>query len=209
MPCPYPPPSATLASTFSKSLALTSAPTMHLQSAIQLTEPSHRRSSQFLETCLAKRRAKPASRSPRNRRQPLPLRATPGSQSPPPHPFDILPWISALDAPLDLTSPGDIADLSQLPDSYSPSSGPGPVRRRRPSLRSNPLQFTSEPQTTDLSHLLPAQVPCETSPPHTPRPRTRSKPTPSRVVFRHLMPMAMSTDVFHDDHANSQYSSIS
>ncbi|KAG9318717.1 hypothetical protein JVU11DRAFT_815 [Chiua virens] len=57
--------------------------------------------------------------------------------------FDQLPWISALEMPS--PSDCDIADLSQLPLNEDPATfsdnipASGPVRRRKTSLRSNPL----------------------------------------------------------------------
>ncbi|KAJ6630615.1 hypothetical protein B0H10DRAFT_2172619 [Mycena sp. CBHHK59/15] len=103
------------------------------------------------------------------------------------HAFDTLPWISALDSPPDPLNPWDFADLSQIDVEEPPSRcgdpmngelSPcsGPIRRRKTSLRSNPLAPRS-PNLHDLSF-------------HTPSPHNHS-----RVLFHNLMP------VFSCDHA--------
>ncbi|KAF8229521.1 hypothetical protein L208DRAFT_1401967 [Tricholoma matsutake] len=102
------------------------------------------------------------------------------------HSFDQLPWISALDTPQDSSSPWDIADLSQIPD----LPGPGPVRRRKTSLRSNPLALpplqTQFPN--DSSWVAGPTFPfCDTPISRSQTPQTRF--TPSRVLFRNLMPV--------------------
>jgi len=103
-----------------------------------------------------------------------------------PHAFDDLPWISALDTdmPPDHVSPWDIADLSQLsPDEDRLSSGPGPIRRRKTSLRSSPLA----PPTVCLPEdTVPPPLPLhEASNWSTPRSRIHR----SRLHFRNLMPL--------------------
>ncbi|KAJ7774701.1 hypothetical protein B0H16DRAFT_1361784 [Mycena metata] len=93
------------------------------------------------------------------------------------HPFDRLPWISAMDAIPDAFDLADIADLSQLVvDEPSPAVPPtaGPIRRRKTSLRSNPLA----PKLHNNLH--------ETTP-HTPL----SHYNPSRITFHNLMPLPM------------------
>ncbi|KAF7322877.1 hypothetical protein HMN09_00067100 [Mycena chlorophos] len=82
------------------------------------------------------------------------------------HPFDRLPWISALDATPDASSAADIADLSQLviDEPEHASAGAGPIRRRKTSLRSNPLAHDPNP--------------------HTPPPHNHT-----RVEFRNLLPV--------------------
>ncbi|KAJ6496560.1 hypothetical protein C8R47DRAFT_344382 [Mycena vitilis] len=98
------------------------------------------------------------------------------------HPFDRLPWISAMDTMPDAFDLADIADLSQLdvddppPDCAALPPGSGPIRRRKTSLRSNPLG----PKSHNLH---------ETTP-HTPPPHINH----SRINFHNLMP------VFSCDH---------
>lgn len=102
----------------------------------------------------------------------------------PHHPFDQLPWISALDQSPEFTNPWDIADLSLLP----PSGLLGPVRRRKSSLRSSPMD---DPESSPP--LLPSHLPLSTddlpSRPTTPEPSHPSL-LPSAVLFRNLMPVS-------------------
>ncbi|KAI6036361.1 hypothetical protein PISMIDRAFT_669890 [Pisolithus microcarpus 441] len=100
--------------------------------------------------------------------------------------FDQLSWIPALDAPPCLEH--DIADLSQvsLKEDFSHSTpASGPVRRRKTSMRSNPLASTpSNPTDVPIMPLLPlSPSACPTTPP------PRISLDPSRVTFRHLMPV--------------------
>ncbi|KAI6005728.1 hypothetical protein EDD15DRAFT_666200 [Pisolithus albus] len=100
--------------------------------------------------------------------------------------FDQLSWIPALDGPSCLEH--DIADLSQVPlrEDFSHSTPTsGPVRRRKTSMRSNPLASTpSNPTDVPITSLLPlSQSACPTTPP------PRISLDPSRVTFRHLMPV--------------------
>ncbi|KAG1756569.1 uncharacterized protein EDB91DRAFT_1041576 [Suillus paluster] len=107
--------------------------------------------------------------------------------------FDRLPWISTMDFPprFDLC---DTADLSQLPvlsveePTFSdaiPASGP--VRRRKTSLRSNPLGNNPESELPSRQQF-PFQYPsCERDCPKTPPPRIPFDPT--RVTFHDLMPV--------------------
>lgn len=100
----------------------------------------------------------------------------------PDHAFDQLPWISTLQTAPDLTNPWDIADLSLIPDLDSADlpSGLGPVRRRKSSLRSNPMDVSPTPESLpirDTSPLLSVPTP-------------RSHFIPSRVLFHNLMPVA-------------------
>ncbi|KAJ7489832.1 hypothetical protein B0H11DRAFT_2010586 [Mycena galericulata] len=98
------------------------------------------------------------------------------------HPFDRLPWISAMDISPDALDPMDIADLSQLvvddpPDRRAAvSPGSGPIRRRKTSLRSNPLA--------------PKGLSLHETTPHTPI----SHINHARIQFHNLMP------VFSCDH---------
>ncbi|KAJ7905366.1 hypothetical protein B0H14DRAFT_2659991 [Mycena olivaceomarginata] len=95
------------------------------------------------------------------------------------HPFDRLPWISAMDTPPDAFDLADIADLSQLvvdepPQECgaAPPPGAGPIRRRKTSLRASPLPpkthtlHETTPQTPPISHI-----------------------NYSHITFRNLMPM--------------------
>ncbi|KAJ7098039.1 hypothetical protein B0H15DRAFT_823853 [Mycena belliarum] len=99
------------------------------------------------------------------------------------HPFDRLPWISAMDARPDTLDPIDIADLSQLvvddPLDQCGALPPvsGPIRRRKTSLRPNPLAL----KPPALHEIIP----------HTPL----SHINHSRIHFQNLMP------VFSCDHA--------
>ncbi|KAJ7273589.1 hypothetical protein B0H12DRAFT_1090101 [Mycena haematopus] len=93
------------------------------------------------------------------------------------HPFDRLPWISAMDAPPNALDLADIADLSQLvveepPQECAVPLGAGPIRRRKTSLRASPLL----PKTHTLHDTTP----------HTP---PISHINHSRITFRNLMPM--------------------
>lgn len=99
------------------------------------------------------------------------------------HPFDRLPWISAMDIQPDELDLADIADLSQLVVDEPPSEcaallpGAGPIRRRKTSLRSNPLA----PKNLPL-HETTLQTPPSSHNNH------------SRISFHNLMP------VFSCDH---------
>ncbi|KAI6132091.1 hypothetical protein EDD16DRAFT_1699914 [Pisolithus croceorrhizus] len=100
--------------------------------------------------------------------------------------FDQLSWIPALDTPSCLEH--DIADLSQVPlkEDFSHSTpASGPVRRRKTSMRSNPLSSTpSNPTDVPIMPPLPLSPSvCPTTPP------PRISLDPSRVTFRHLMPI--------------------
>ncbi|KAI0665216.1 hypothetical protein C8Q70DRAFT_39627 [Cubamyces menziesii] len=101
--------------------------------------------------------------------------------------FDELPWISALTIEPDLTDPWDIADLSLLKaDWQEMSSGPGPMRRRKTSLRSDPLSQPS-PHTREPPSPIPFPFIQRDGFPQTPAPRFYSDP--SEVVFQGLYPM--------------------
>jgi hypothetical protein len=102
--------------------------------------------------------------------------------------FDQLPWISALDQPQESLS--DIADLSQVATnkrSEIPMSGP--IRRRRSSLRSNPLATTEDARTLTLPFPRREVLPSNPS-----TPRSRSRERSSRVRFQHLMPVLRSVN---------------
>ncbi|KAJ7740735.1 hypothetical protein DFH07DRAFT_1064177 [Mycena maculata] len=98
------------------------------------------------------------------------------------HPFDRLPWISAMNISPDALDPMDIADLSQLvvddppPQCGAVAPGSGPIRRRKTSLRSNPLA--------------PKGLTLHETTPYTPL----SHINHSRIHFHNLMP------VFSCDH---------
>ncbi|RDX56724.1 hypothetical protein OH76DRAFT_1451776 [Lentinus brumalis] len=110
--------------------------------------------------------------------------------------LDDLPWISALSIEPDASNPWDIADLSLLDtaiEEQTPSRGPGPVRRRKSSLRMDPL--TQSPVISDEapSRLVPfpfarrALFSQSDLLPHTPPPRDRF--VPSEVIFQGLRPI--------------------
>ncbi|KAF5324828.1 hypothetical protein D9611_004256 [Ephemerocybe angulata] len=156
----------------------------------RLRSPIH-----LVPTCSSpsRRRTRPAPR----RRRPQ-IRAERG-----PHAFDQLPWLSALEAAPEHTSPWDIADLSLLP--AESEDGPGPVRRRKTSLRSNPMAAPCSPQSLPLppspspAPLSPLDTnsqflfPCAPSP--SPSPATPlARFNPSRILFRNLMPVSHCDD---------------
>jgi hypothetical protein len=107
--------------------------------------------------------------------------------------FDRLPWISAMESAPEQLNSWDMADLSQLPaDEFSAddldASGPGPVRRRKTSLRANPL--ASGPELIDSS---PMRLRMQTfegahfsSSPRTPTSQTFN---PSDIHFYDLLPV--------------------
>ncbi|KAI0831355.1 hypothetical protein BC628DRAFT_1415872 [Trametes gibbosa] len=101
--------------------------------------------------------------------------------------FDDLPWISALTIKPDPTDPWDIADLSLLKaDWQAMADGPGPIRNRKSSLRSDPLS-----QPTPARDESPSPIPFPFVSlggiPHTPAPRFFADP--SEVVFQALRPI--------------------
>jgi hypothetical protein len=109
--------------------------------------------------------------------------------------FDQLPWISALEM-LPATE-CDIADLSQIPVNEDPSPfseivpASGPVRRRKTSLRSNPIGNghdapSGEPPSRQLFPLHRSTYNGPTCP-KTPPPRIPFDP--SKVTFHNLMPV--------------------
>ncbi|KAF5358541.1 hypothetical protein D9756_001943 [Leucocoprinus leucothites] len=127
------------------------------------------------------------------------------------HAFDKLPWIASLDVPpSNSTHPADIADLSQLPDPTLPQirpSGSGPIRRRKPSPRSSPLLsppsvFKSSARSNNnddnnhLFHHLSCNSSARDTPPRPSTPTRKFDFDPTRVTFRHLMPVS---DPFSDD----------
>ncbi|KAH9946074.1 uncharacterized protein BXZ73DRAFT_72926 [Epithele typhae] len=110
-----------------------------------------------------------------------------------PSPFDDLPWISALSLDPDPYNLADIADLSLIDtvmdEETVPSVGPGPVRRRKTSLRSDPLARKDDEPSTPVRAFPFArralfqfdQVP-QTPP-------LRAPYEPSEVTFRDLRPV--------------------
>ncbi|KAH9484003.1 hypothetical protein JR316_0003482 [Psilocybe cubensis] len=127
----------------------------------------------------SRRRSKPTTRSVRRRR------VNPRVESRPTHSFDDLPWISTLDAAPELINPWDIADLSIIPDSHISSSGLGPVRSRKSSLRSSPIASISN---LSPSPPLPLRDTSLFPPSNVSTPRSRFMP--SRVLFHNLMPVS-------------------
>jgi hypothetical protein len=115
--------------------------------------------------------------------------------------FDRLPWISAMESSPELSNTWDMADLSQLsadefPVDDSDALGPGPVRRRKTSLRTNPL--ASGPESSDSSPLRLRMQPLDgahmSSSPRTP---TSQMFHPSDIHFHDLLP------VFPSRHSHS------
>jgi hypothetical protein len=111
--------------------------------------------------------------------------------------FDRLPWISAMDSTPEQLGTWDMADLSQLPADEFPAddpdaSGPGPVRRRKTSLRTNPL--VSGPELSDSSPLRLRMQPPDGV--HMLCPRTPTSQTfdPSEIQFYDLLPVFPSRD---------------
>ena len=119
------------------------------------------------------------------------------------HIFDTLPWISALESPSDC-SPSEIADLSQIhvqDRTYlDTTTGPGPVRRRKTSLRSKPF---SSGNADDVSCRSRQPFPREVivnanqSPPRTPLSRIFA---PAAIRFHNLMPVYSDSDDFPYSH---------
>ncbi|KAI0748172.1 hypothetical protein C8Q80DRAFT_721822 [Daedaleopsis nitida] len=108
--------------------------------------------------------------------------------------LDDLPWISALSIEPDHSNPWDIADLSLLDSSIEeePSTrGPGPVRRRKTSLRLDPLAQSSTEDNESPSVVFPfvrrALFAQSELMPQTPQPKNRLNP--SEVIFHGLRPM--------------------
>ncbi|KAF8911170.1 hypothetical protein CPB84DRAFT_1842416 [Gymnopilus junonius] len=136
------------------------------------------------QTCTSssRRRSKATSHSTRRRR------LAPRIPCPPSHSFDDLPWISTLDAAPELLNPWDIADLSLIPLDDSPSSGPGPVRRRKTSLRSSPVASSKSHPPISPGSPLPIRDTSLLSTPSVSTPRSRF--LPSRVLFHNLMPVS-------------------
>jgi hypothetical protein len=109
--------------------------------------------------------------------------------------FDQLPWISALEMPRPINC--DIADLSQLPVNEDPAifsdtmPASGPVRRRKTSLRSNPLRSGHESPPSEPLFRQHPQIHRPTDPfpgcPRTPPPHVPFDP--SNVTFHNLMPV--------------------
>jgi len=119
--------------------------------------------------------------------------------------FDNLPWISALENSADQSSSWDIADLSEITLDQTrgpvvPSSGPGPVRRRKFLSRSRPLisEIDCIPDRL-LSESAPLPF-YDASGSFASRPRTPlSLIPPSRVRFHNLMPVFLDSN--NDEHA--------
>ncbi|RPD80117.1 hypothetical protein L226DRAFT_191029 [Lentinus tigrinus ALCF2SS1-7] len=110
--------------------------------------------------------------------------------------LDDLPWISALSIEPDHSNPWDIADLSLLNTTIEEetySSGPGPVRRRKTSLRKAHLAQTPMKGDQAATPLVPfpfarrALFSQSDLLPHTPPPRDQF--VPSEVIFQGLHPI--------------------
>ncbi|GLB35446.1 hypothetical protein LshimejAT787_0210110 [Lyophyllum shimeji] len=187
-------------------ISLTSTP--RLMSPIELGPSAMAPMPRSSCSPVPRRRTKPYP-TPHLRRRSL---SRPACHSQPPiHAFDKLPWTAALDAAPTHPDIWDIADLSQLPvpaapSCVAPASGAGPVRRRRTSLRSNSISNRTAPLSLSSSCSdqrpctplcdTPFNVPADTSRPQTPL----SRFNPSRVIFRHLMPVLCDPHNDESDH---------
>ncbi|KAJ7582872.1 hypothetical protein C8J56DRAFT_955949 [Mycena floridula] len=143
-----------------------------LQSAIQLPESLQSSSPPAPRACSPVRRNSRSCRratSIRQQQRHCSLADCPIKS--PSHPFDQLSWISMMDTSPEDIDLSDIADLSLLPVERA-GEGPGPIRRRRTSLRSENLLLEARARSHAIS-------PCTPSP----RPRRYSP-----VRFRNLMP---------------------
>ncbi|EGO20909.1 hypothetical protein SERLADRAFT_475290 [Serpula lacrymans var. lacrymans S7.9] len=105
-------------------------------------------------------------------------------------------WASGLDSPIEAhrrctANPSQIPMAEDFPDSIIPT-GPGPVRRRKTSLRSNPLGTIADlhssevhtPRNISSSYHSPD---CMSVNPQTPPPHAAFDP--SRIAFYNLMPV--------------------
>ncbi|KAL1944483.1 hypothetical protein VTO73DRAFT_2913 [Trametes versicolor] len=99
--------------------------------------------------------------------------------------LDDLPWISTLTIEPDYTDPWDIADLSLLNADWQ-ERGPGPMRRRKTSLRSDPLS-PSTPTRKERSSPIPFPFVSMDEFPETPAPRPYADH--SEVIFHGLRPI--------------------
>ncbi|KAI0374946.1 hypothetical protein BV20DRAFT_403650 [Pilatotrama ljubarskyi] len=118
--------------------------------------------------------------------------------------LDELPWISALTIQPDFTDPWDIADLSLLnADWQAMSEGPGPVRRRKMSLRSDPLSQSSPKRAESPT---PVSFPFASTDgaPQTPYPRSFADP--SEVVFHALHPIFPSDVAYPPNRTDNEMS---
>ncbi|KIJ69238.1 hypothetical protein HYDPIDRAFT_24091 [Hydnomerulius pinastri MD-312] len=173
-------------------------PPPRLLSPIMLSEPPYvalnSKSPTPCGTAHKRRAPSRLSRSTRRRRHPTRVECpfdTFGRASV----FEQFPWISALEVPRSIDC--DIADLSQILvmedlaafSDTVPASGP--VRRRKTSLRSNPLGNGHETMGGELPsrQLFAHHHSADYAPscPKTPPPRIPFDP--SRVVFHNLMPV--------------------
>lgn len=96
------------------------------------------------------------------------------------------------------TNAWDMADLSQLPtEDLDNASGPGPVRTRKTSLRSNPLTTgpAEELPRLRMPHHAALQA-SESSSPHTP---VSESFNPLDIQFHNLLPILPSPNRHNDD----------
>ncbi|KAF8162889.1 hypothetical protein B0H34DRAFT_298981 [Crassisporium funariophilum] len=177
----------------SATIRLMSPPPMHAELSLRtsherLRSPIHlEESTSDLSWCAPSSRRRPRAAAQSTRRRRLSPRAE-RIPTAPSHAFDELPWISSLESASDMLNPWDIADLSLIPDSSLTdlsASGPGPVRRRKTSLRSNPVASSTK-NNSPGSHF-PIRDTSLLASPSVPTPRSRF--TPSRVLFQNLMPV--------------------
>ncbi|KAF5330586.1 hypothetical protein D9619_005590 [Psilocybe cf. subviscida] len=197
-------------------------PFTRLSSPIHLVESARAHPSQANTPIAFRTRSKAAKRN-RTRNVAPPLASSSLQLRPFPHShqanFDALPWISTLDATPASIDPWDIADLSLLSDppldrdldashprprllsassssssSLTGSAG-GPVRRRKTSLRSSPIN-TAKPQhqlssgrvSGSENFIFPLSLPDDFDMDSASTPTRGRRPAPSRVLFHNLMP---------------------
>ncbi|KIP09565.1 hypothetical protein PHLGIDRAFT_126160 [Phlebiopsis gigantea 11061_1 CR5-6] len=211
-PAPLLSPPIYLSTDLPRSTALFSPP--RLMSPVNITSSGIPKSnlSKAPPSCSSAKRRRPHNTTSRSSRRRL---ARPDcSAAFGPSFFDSLPWISQVECAPERVDVWDVADLSLLPDEplhQPPSSGVGPVRRRRTSTRSavapslggpveNALQASRSTPRTPLREYLQEPLPIRLLPaadrdvldPRTPSPTHRFDP--HTVVFHHLMPLLPSSD---------------
>jgi hypothetical protein len=101
----------------------------------------------------------------------------------------------------------DMADLSQLPAEEFPAEapdvcGPGPVRRRKTSQRTNPLASSPEPPSDCAAMRMRMQSLTAAHIPSSPRTPISQIFNPSDIHFHELLPVFPSRDSFNDQTRN-------
>ncbi|KII88632.1 hypothetical protein PLICRDRAFT_41828 [Plicaturopsis crispa FD-325 SS-3] len=171
-----------------------------LLSPISLVEPSPRRATSkplSLHCRSSPRRRSTPSQLSRHRRRlcarsDCPFEAVDA-------PFECLPWISALEATPDVVDMWDLADLSQIvihEEESCCAAGPGPVRRRKTSLRSSPLGSENSPARHPT---IPYPIDCDVHLRSPRTPMTRGAMLPSQVRFHNLLPVYTPYNSHNDE----------